>query len=76
MVFSVAASMQTPILAPVLIPMAAAVAYSRVYTGAHYPGDAVAGSLIGAGFAAWLGPDLSALGARLDELGSTVTEAW
>ena len=28
--------------------LAAAVAYSRVHTGVHYPGDAVAGSLIGA----------------------------
>jgi membrane-associated phospholipid phosphatase len=29
--------------------LAAAVAYSRVHTGVHYPADAVAGSLIGAG---------------------------
>ncbi len=28
--------------------LAAAVAYSRVHTGVHYPGDAVVGSLIGA----------------------------
>jgi hypothetical protein len=27
--------------------MAAAVAYSRVHTGVHYPSDAVAGALIG-----------------------------
>ena len=29
--------------------MAAAVAYSRVHTGVHYPSDAVAGALIGEG---------------------------
>ena len=29
--------------------LAAAVAYSRVHTGVHYPGDAVAGALIGEG---------------------------
>jgi len=29
--------------------LAGAVAYSRVHTGVHYPGDAVAGALIGAG---------------------------
>jgi undecaprenyl-diphosphatase len=29
--------------------LAAAVAYSRVHTGVHYPGDAVVGSLVGAG---------------------------
>jgi undecaprenyl-diphosphatase len=27
--------------------MAAAVAYSRVHTGVHYPGDAVAGAILG-----------------------------
>ena len=74
--FSVAASLEAPILAPALIPMAAAVAYSRVYTGAHYPGDAVAGSAVGAGIALWIGPDLSALGARLDRVGARLTEVW
>ena len=74
--FSVAASLQAPVLAPVLIPMAAAVAYSRVYTGAHYPGDAVAGSLVGAGIAMWLGPELSAFGAYLDGYGERLTDAW
>jgi len=29
--------------------LAAAVAYSRVHTGVHYPGDAVVGALIGEG---------------------------
>jgi membrane-associated phospholipid phosphatase len=31
--------------------LAALVAYSRVHTGVHYPGDAIAGSLIGAALA-------------------------
>jgi undecaprenyl-diphosphatase len=32
--------------------LAGAVAYSRVHTGVHYPGDAVLGSILGAGTAA------------------------
>jgi undecaprenyl-diphosphatase len=32
--------------------LAAAVAYSRVHTGVHYPGDVVIGSVTGAGTAA------------------------
>lgn len=34
-----------------LAPLAASVCFSRVYTGAHYPGDVVAGVLLGAGAA-------------------------
>ena len=33
------------------MPLAAAVAASRVYTGAHYPGDVLAGAALGAGIA-------------------------
>ena len=36
-----------PVLGAPLRFMAGAVAYSRVHTGVHYPGDAVIGSLIG-----------------------------
>jgi membrane-associated phospholipid phosphatase len=36
-----------PVLALPLRLLAAAVAYSRVHTGVHYPGDALAGSLVG-----------------------------
>ena len=43
---AVAASM--PELAVPLRGLAAAVAYSRVHTGVHYPGDVVVGSLVGA----------------------------
>jgi undecaprenyl-diphosphatase len=42
------------VLPPAAIPLrglAALVAYSRVHTGVHYPGDVVAGALIGTGLA-------------------------
>src|SRR5262245_10894003 len=47
--FAAAASAELPPLAPVLLPLAAAVAYSRVHTGVHYPSDVVAGIAIGIG---------------------------
>ena len=47
--FATAASAELPPLAPVLLPLAAAVAYSRVHLGVHYPSDAVAGVAIGIG---------------------------
>ncbi|HZI30806.1 MAG TPA: phosphatase PAP2 family protein, partial [Candidatus Binatia bacterium] len=34
-----------------MFPMAAAVAFSRVYNGVHYPGDVLAGGILGAGYA-------------------------
>lgn len=40
-----------PKLKPILYPIAALVAYSRVYLGAHYPGDVMTGSLIGVALA-------------------------
>ena len=42
------------VLPPLSLPLhllAAAVAYSRVHTGVHYPGDTIAGALIGAAVA-------------------------
>lgn len=47
--FASAAGRDQPWLGVGLRFLAAAVAYSRVHTGVHYPGDAVVGSLIGAG---------------------------
>jgi undecaprenyl-diphosphatase len=41
-----------PVAAVPLHALAATVAYSRVHTGVHYPGDVLAGSLIGVGAAA------------------------
>jgi len=47
--FAAAAGYSQPWLGMGLRFLAAAVAYSRVHTGVHYPGDVVVGSLIGAG---------------------------
>jgi membrane-associated phospholipid phosphatase len=46
--FATAISRERPWLALTCGFLAATVAYSRVHTGVHYPGDAVVGSLIGA----------------------------
>jgi membrane-associated phospholipid phosphatase len=46
--FAVAVAGSLPVLAVPLRGLAAAVAYSRVHTGVHYPGDVVVGSLVGA----------------------------
>lgn len=45
--FASAAGAASPIVSPPLHLLAALVAYSRVHTGVHYPGDVVVGSLIG-----------------------------
>ena len=34
-----------------MLPLAAGVAFSRVYCGVHYPGDVLAGGILGAGYA-------------------------
>jgi undecaprenyl-diphosphatase len=44
-----------PVLPLSTVPLgllAAAVGYSRVHTGVHYPGDVIAGALLGTGAAA------------------------
>ena len=47
--FATAVSRDNPWLAIVIQFLAGGVAYSRIHTGVHYPGDTVAGALIGAG---------------------------
>jgi undecaprenyl-diphosphatase len=47
--FAYAVGRHLPVLAVPIRLLAAAVAYSRVHTGVHYPGDVVVGSVIGAG---------------------------
>jgi undecaprenyl-diphosphatase len=50
--FAYAVGRHYPLLGVPLRLLASAVAYSRVHTGVHYPGDAVLGSIVGAGTAA------------------------
>lgn len=38
---------------PLALPWALAVIYSRLHTGAHYPSDLAAGTLLGAAFGVW-----------------------
>ncbi|MEE2524436.1 phosphatase PAP2 family protein [Pseudarthrobacter sp. J75] len=45
--FAAGATLVQPGLAPLVVPAAAAVAYSRVHTGAHWPSDVVFGSALG-----------------------------
>ena len=58
--FAAAASWRLPGLTPLLMPLAGAVAWSRVRTGVHHRADVLAGSAIGAGFglAVAAGPEL------------------
>jgi membrane-associated phospholipid phosphatase len=56
--FAVASSSAMPALAAPLRLVAASVAYSRVHTGVHYPGDVIAGALIGSGIGQAVGSNL------------------
>ncbi len=47
--FATGASAELPVLAPILVPLAGTVGYSRVHTGVHYPSDVAAGAAIGVG---------------------------
>lgn len=51
--FATGACSQLPVIAPLLVPLAGAVAYSRVHVGVHYPSDVIAGAAIGIG-SAWV----------------------
>lgn len=45
--FTTAVAMESPVAGAVIAPIAAAVAYSRVHTGVHWPSDVAAGSAVG-----------------------------
>ena len=45
--FTLAVGEQLPQLLPLLVPLAGAVAYSRVHVGVHHPSDVAAGTAIG-----------------------------
>jgi undecaprenyl-diphosphatase len=47
--FATGAAAAWPATAPVLVPAAGVVAYSRVHTGVHYPSDVLVGASIGVG---------------------------
>jgi undecaprenyl-diphosphatase len=49
--FTTLAVSHDPALAPVLVPLALAIAASRVVLGLHYPSDVAAGALLGAALA-------------------------
>ncbi len=51
--FAVGAGAELPVARRPLLALATAVGYSRVHTGVHYPGDVLAGALVGIG-AGWL----------------------
>src|SRR3954464_2092148 len=49
--FATGAGSVLPRTSPLLLSLAALVGYSRVHTGVHYPGDVVAGALVGTALA-------------------------
>ncbi|MFF7356714.1 diacylglycerol kinase family protein [Streptomyces filipinensis] len=49
--FVAGVALEAPQLAAALAPLAASVAFSRVYTGVHCPGDVLAGAALGVGAA-------------------------
>ena len=65
--FAYAVGRHLPALAVPIRLLAAAVAYSRVHTGVHYPGDVVIGSVAGSGTAAMV----AAVGAQPPLAGRT-----
>jgi membrane-associated phospholipid phosphatase len=62
--FAYAVGRHLPGLAVPVRLLAAGVAYSRVHTGVHYPGDVVIGSVTGAGTAAMVAAVLDRLATR------------
>jgi undecaprenyl-diphosphatase len=52
--FAAAVVLEAPMAGTAVCGLAAAVAVSRVYTGAHYPSDVATGAVIGIATALWL----------------------
>ena len=65
--FATAATRELPVAGPLLFPLAAIVAYSRVYLGFHYPSDVLMGGALGAAAGMAAGPVGRKLGLRRDE---------
>lgn len=49
--FTTGVALESPVLGAAIVPLAAAVAYSRVHVGVHHVSDVVAGAALGAGIA-------------------------
>jgi undecaprenyl-diphosphatase len=49
--FATGVALEKPMIGIPLYGLAAAVAYSRVYVGVHYPSDVIAGAIVGTGMA-------------------------
>ncbi len=62
--FATAFGREYPLLGLPINALAAAVGYTRVHTGVHYPSDVVAGAVIGSGTASLTGALLDRLGRR------------
>jgi undecaprenyl-diphosphatase len=65
--FAYAVGRHLPGLAVPIRLLAGGVAYSRVHTGVHYPGDVVIGSIVGAGTAAMVAAACDAIARSLDQ---------
>jgi undecaprenyl-diphosphatase len=65
--FATAATRELPAAGPLLFPLAATVAYSRVYLGFHYPSDVLMGGAIGTAAGMAARPVARKLGLHRDE---------